>query len=153
MYERYKNEIISKEYDTKEDKEILNQKYNIICWLEEALDIESKVDWFFKNVNTVKNFIDYKTIDEIYILSSFVRKHIYTIEIFVLKNGVDYSNIRLVSNIIVVLNLISKLQQLYVDFMYNRCNLKELEVFNTKESEKYQRMINNEVSKLELKNI
>lgn len=35
----------------------------------------------------------------------------------------------------------------------NEIILKELEFFNTKESEKYQRMINNEVSKLELKNI
>lgn len=152
MYEIYKDEKENIDSEPLKNK-LIKSKYGLLYMIDDALGIERKMDKFFQNIKMFQNLISFKTLDEIYTLSSFVRKNIYAIQLYVLRNSVNYDNLKEITNIMLILNNINLLQEIYVDFLFDKCLSKKEENFDSKKCEDYQSIISEEVKKLELKNI
>ena len=155
MYEIYKDEKENIENIDSEPlkNKLIKSKYGLLYMIDDALGIERKMDKIFQNVKMFQNLISFKTLDEIYTLSTFVRKNIYAIKLYVLRNSVNYDNLKEITNIMLILNNINLLQKIYVDFLFDKCLSKKEENFDSKKCEDYQSIISEEVKKLELKNI
>lgn len=152
MYEIYKDEKENIDSEPLKNK-LIKSKYGLLYMIDDALGIERKMDKIFQNIKMFQNLISFKTLNEIYTLSSFVRKNIYAIQLYVLRNSVNYDNLKEITNIMLILNNINLLQEIYVDFLFDKCLSKKEENFDSKKCEDYQSIISEEVKKLELKNI
>ncbi|MBQ3021552.1 MAG: hypothetical protein IJD92_04955 [Bacilli bacterium] len=151
MQEQGKIYSINKENNNFYDgKRRINKNYDILVYLEKLIDREIKFEDFFKYYNTVINYLSEDTYKEIDILSSFVKKNICKVQLYILKKGIDYNNVDEITNVLVILNLINELQTYYIDFVYNRCNFYELENFDANKGDNYCNLIYREIQKLKI---
>ena len=126
---------------------------DILLFIDELITAEKKLEDLYKNYGygIIKHITGIDNFDEIYILSSYVKKNIYNIQVYLLQNVKNSKNSNISTKVLKILKLIQSLQKYYVDFLYNRFCCKRLENFDMKKCEIYQSMINDEIKILNLK--
>ena len=135
-----------------EEAKNINNKYDVLLYLIDLLNIENRLDIIYENLDAFKHFINLDTFDEIHILSTFVRKIIYTLQLDILENKIDCE---VCDNIIAIksmLKILREVQSNYINFIFERCVNKKSTNFDSTKCDKYKSLINEEIKKLQLKN-
>lgn len=142
---------MSEIYSDDDIDNLVKSKYEISLEIEHLINIENKLDDLFGDELKLKNCIGLKILDKLQILSTFVRKSLYSLKLCILKKDMIYSDeILLIKNILI---MIRELQEIYIQFILNRSNFVKLEVLDSIKCEQYESMIDDGIKSLNLKNI
>ena len=110
--------------------------------LEFLIEIEIDLDAIFNNYGTLIKFIDKNTIKEIKLLSTYVKKNIYTIQFIILSEASNcFIKYEENSDLFKLIELIKELQSYYIKYVSDKFNSNILEVFDERQICKYQNNI------------